>query len=62
VKPTIKTVDFSTMTVRSTLQRDTCGRSRRPGFRKGILLKAHREFNHGEPTDDAAMVEELGEK
>ncbi len=63
LKPTIKKVDLPTMTVDATLARDTLWEVQTPQvFKKELILRAHREFKGGDPTDDAAMVEALGQK
>jgi len=61
VKSTIKKVNGKDLFVEETPDRRELWETQTPQvFKKNILLKAHAQNKGGEPTDDAAMVEQLG--
>lgn len=63
VKCTIKSADPKTLTVIKTLERSALWEIQTPQiFHTGIILKAHKRFKKIEVTDDAALVERLGER
>jgi len=63
VKPTIKRVTGGDMCVTQTLNRDELWEAQTPQvFKKDILAKAHAQYPHANPSDDAVMVEALGVK
>ena len=63
VKPTIKRVDSKKLIVKETLNREDLWEVQTPQvFKKDILLRAHEEGRGTNPTDDAALVEQLGVK
>jgi len=63
IKPTIKKVNSKDLCVEETLNRDELWEIQTPQvFKKDILTKAHRQNTNDNPTDDAAMVEQLGVK
>jgi len=62
VKPTIKRVDPETMCVRQTLARRGLWEIQTPQvFKKETLVRAHQQPWEEEATDDAMLVENLGE-
>jgi len=63
VKPTIKRVNTQELYVEATLDRDLLWEVQTPQvFKKNILLKAHEDNNGIAVTDDATLVEMLGER
>jgi len=63
VKPTIKEVDQERLFVEKTLDRSKLWEVQTPQvFKKEVLVKAHQEGKGSNPTDDAALVEQLGIK
>ncbi len=63
VKPTIKKVDPTNFFVQETLSRETLWEVQTPQvFKKDILLKAHALMLEPNPTDDAVLVEKMGER
>jgi len=61
VKSTIKKVHKKSLCVDRTLDRDDLWEVQTPQvFKKDVLLKAHENHKDNNPTDDAAMVEQLG--
>ncbi len=63
VKPTIKRVNPEDLSVEATLDRSLLWEAQTPQvFKKDILLKAHKEVNDKQATDDASLLERLGEK
>jgi 2-C-methyl-D-erythritol 4-phosphate cytidylyltransferase len=61
VKPTVKTVNASRMTVDETLDRETLWEVQTPQvFGKELLTQAYQRFPKGSATDDAALVEQAG--
>ncbi|MEI7998217.1 MAG: 2-C-methyl-D-erythritol 4-phosphate cytidylyltransferase [Candidatus Omnitrophota bacterium] len=61
VKPTIKSVDPKTLTVKETLQRNLLWEVQTPqGFARQVLMDAHRQIFKEEATDDAVLVEKMG--
>ena len=63
VKPTIKRVSPQDHYVEATLNRSMLWEVQTPQvFRKDVILKAHRQVLDPEATDDAFLVEQLGEK
>lgn len=62
VKSTIKEVDPETHLVRQTLKRELMWEIQTPQiFKKDVLEAAHNQGKHINATDDAALVEALGE-
>lgn len=63
VKPTIKRVNPEDHYVETTLNRRMLWEVQTPQvFRKDVILRAHTEILDTEATDDAFLVEQLGEK
>src|SRR3989338_1404356 len=63
VKPTIKKIDPASFYVQETLPRETLWEVQTPQvFKKEILLNAHDLMLASNPTDDAVLVEKMGEK
>ena len=61
VKATIKRVNPLTMTVEATLDRNKLWQIQTPQvFRKELIVKAHRQVQLYDPSDDALLVEKLG--
>ena len=62
VKSTIKRVNPQNSTVEATLKRDVLWAVQTPQvFKKNIICKAHNEFKNLGATDDASLVERMGE-
>ena len=62
VKPTIKRVDKSSLTVKETLNREELWEVQTPQvFARDLIVRAHAQNKDDGPTDDAALVERLGE-
>jgi len=63
IKPTIKRVDEEKMLVRETVDRQELWEIQTPQvFKREILLKAHEKGKGVKVTDDATLVEQLGEE
>lgn len=63
VKPTVKRVNPEDLCVEATLERRFLWEAQTPQvFRKDVLIKAHDTIKDSEVTDDASLVERLGEK
>jgi len=61
VKATIKRVNPVTMTVEATLDRNKLWQIQTPQvFRKELIVRAHRQVQLYDPSDDALLVERLG--
>ncbi|VAX36334.1 2-C-methyl-D-erythritol 4-phosphate cytidylyltransferase [hydrothermal vent metagenome] len=63
VKPTIKRVDIKEMVVEATIDRKMLWEIQTPQvFQKEVILAAHRQADSREATDDAFLVEQMGQK
>jgi len=63
VKFTVKRVDTQSLDIQATLDRDLLWEAQTPqGFHKDMLIKAHDKNSNGEATDDAILVERMGNK
>lgn len=63
VKPTIKRINSEELYVESTLDRRLLWEAQTPQvFKKDVILRAHNEGKDLEATDDAFLVEMLGER
>ena len=63
VKFTVKKVDRKTLNIKETPARDLLWEAKRPkAFIRDILVKAHAKKFKEEATDDAMMVERMGDQ
>jgi 2-C-methyl-D-erythritol 4-phosphate cytidylyltransferase len=63
VKFTVKRVDRKSLDIQATLARDLLWEAQTPqGFQRQVLVKAHTQKAKEEATDDAVLVERMGDR